>query len=114
LAALAIYWIIAYHIKTGKASEFKEYLASENFKRLRRELLEETGIRIVETFLQTDPSSSELTDYDAWDVWELPNYAAIDKYEGSKAQQAFFKEYLGQFVGPSYKWITAQKQEYLW
>ena len=109
---LSIYWIIAYHIKEGKVSAFKQYLGSENFQRLRRQMSEETGIRIVETFLQTDPSSSELTDYDAWDVWELPNYAAIDKYEGSKAQQTFFQEYLGEFVGPSYKWITAKKLEY--
>ena len=59
------------------------------------------------------PSSNESDDLDAVDVWDLPNYAAIDRYINSKARLKFFQEYLEPYVGSSYKWITAEKQEFL-
>ena len=111
--ALTLYWILGYKIKEGKASEFGEFLRSQRFKSLREKLQTETGIRIAETYFTVEPSSNEHGDYDAWDIWEVPNYAAIDRYVQSKARLEFFQEYLGPYVGTSYKWITAQKQEFL-
>jgi hypothetical protein len=101
-------WLIGYRIQEGKETDFAQYLRSDKFRHLRSALLKETGIRIRETLFAVEPSSHELGDYDAWDLWEVPDYAAIDRYVRSEARKRFITEYLIPFVGPNYKWITTR------
>jgi len=109
---LTLHWLLGYKIKEGRAEAFVAYLKSKSFKRLRGQLLRETGIKIIATYFTVEPSSSEIHDYDAWDLWEVPNYAAIDRYVASKARDRFIRSYLIPYVGSSYKWITVQKQDF--
>ena len=110
---MPLHWLLGYKIKDGQSEAFTSFLKSTEFKRLRAQLLKETGIRIVATYFTVEPSSQEAGDYDAWDLWEVPNYAAIDKYVASKARGQFIRSYLIPYVGPSYKWITVQQQDFL-
>ena len=106
-------WIIGYRVKDGREGDFQRYLASVEFKTLRAVLEAETGIRILSTYFSVEPSSTETGDYPAWDIWELPNYAAIDRYVKSKARKQFLREYIAPFVESGYKWITAEQVAYL-
>ncbi len=110
---MALTWIIGYRVKEGKEGDFQRYLASTKFKVLRAALEAETGIRILSTYFSVEPSSTEMGDYPAWDIWELPSYAAIDRYVKSRARKQFLQEYIAPFVESGYKWITAQKASYL-
>jgi hypothetical protein len=109
---LTLHWLLGYELREGRAEAFVAYLRSKQFKGLRDKLYRETGIRIVATYLTVEPSSAEAGDYDAWDLWEIPNYAAIDKYVASQARVQFVRSYLAPFIGSSYKWITLQQQEF--
>lgn len=109
---MALTWLLGYRIQDGQASAFRDYLKSEDFRSLRDSLVAETGIRIVATYFEVEPSSHESSDYDAWDLWEVPDYAAIDRYVASNARLRFLEEYLSRFVQGDYKWITAQRAEY--
>lgn len=110
---MALTWIIGYRVKEGKEGEFRRYLASPDFKALRASLEAETGIRMLSTYFSVEPSSTETGDYPAWDIWELPNYAAIDRYVKSKSRKQFLKECIAPFVDSGYKWITARQAPYL-
>jgi hypothetical protein len=109
---MALTWIFGYNIQDGKVPAFEKYLASAKFQSLRDDLLRQTGIRIAKTFLVCEPTPQERDDYSAWDLWELPDYAAIDKFVASKARLRFFAEFVGPFLGPRYKWITAVEADY--
>ena len=110
---MTLTWIIGYRVKEGKEGEFQRYLASAEFKALRAALEAETGIRILSTYFSVEPSSTEEGDYPVWDIWELPSYAAIDRYVNSKARKQFLNEYISPFVESGYKWITARQASYL-
>ena len=78
-----------YNVRAGKKSEFSKFLKSETFRQILDEPKSKTGIRILDTYFAVDPSSHEMGDYGWFDIWELPNYAAIDKYVQSKARVHF-------------------------
>lgn len=110
---MTLTWIIGYRVKEHRFGDFQRYLASAKFKSLRAALEAETGIRIRSTYFSVEPSSTEPGDYPAWDIWDLPNYAAIDRYVKSKARKRFLREYIAPFVDSGYKWITAERAPYL-
>lgn len=112
MAAMPLTWLIGYRVKEGKQAAFREYLRSPQFQSLREALRTETGIHISSTLFEVEPSSHQIGDYDAWDIWELPDYAAIDRYVRSTARQRFFQEYLVPFVLGNYKWVTAERAEF--
>jgi len=80
-----IYWMSGYNVREGKHNEFRNWLNSKSFKQLCAEVEKETGMRYVETYFRILPSSRGVEDYDAYDFWELPNHAAMDKIRNSQA-----------------------------
>lgn len=82
-----IYWMTGYNIREGKAKALKTYLNSKSFKKLCTELEKETGMKYVQTYFTIIPSSREAGDYDGYDLWELPNHAALDRIRKSEAIQ---------------------------
>jgi hypothetical protein len=109
---MTLHWLIGYKLKPGRSDAFARFLKSRSFQQLRNQLLRETGIKIAATYFAVEPSSSEAHDFDAWDLWEVPNYAAIDRYVVSRARIRFIRTYLVPFVGSTYKWITLQQQDF--
>ena len=49
--------------------------------------------------------------FDARDLGELPEYAAVDRYVSSRARLRLFGEYLIQSVGSGSAWITTQRAD---
>jgi len=80
-----IYWMSGYNIRIGMAGAFQKFLASRAFKKICADIEKESGMKYVVTYSTVIPSSSEEGDYDCYDIWELPNRAAIDKVGGPAA-----------------------------
>jgi hypothetical protein len=80
-----IYWMSGYNVKEGRAREYQAFLKSKEFKRVCADVEKETGIKYVDTYTTVLPSSTEEGDYDAYDFWEMPNHAALDKLRKSRA-----------------------------
>jgi hypothetical protein len=91
-----IYWMSGYNFKEGKVQEYQKFVGSKAFKKVCAEIEKETGMRYVDTYGTIIPSSTEEGDYDAYDLWELPNHAALDKFRKSSA--------IGKLVEMSYKY----------
>ena len=75
-----IYWMSGYNIKEGRAQEFQTFLKSKAFRKACADVEKETGMKYIETYGTIIPSSAEQGDYDAYDFWELPNHATLDKF----------------------------------
>lgn len=80
-----IYWMEAYNIREGKHTAYKAFLDSSTHKKLCEQVEAETGMKYIETYLTIIPSSHEQGDYDAYEFWELPNHAAMDRIRNSTA-----------------------------
>ncbi len=80
-----IYWMSGFNIREGKHKEFKSFLNSKKFRKLCEEIGHETGMKYVETYFAIIPSSMEDGDYEAYQFWELPNHAAMDRIRGSES-----------------------------
>jgi hypothetical protein len=78
-----IYWMQAYNIKEDRLKDYIAFANSRAFKKLCADLERETGMKHVETYGTIIPSSREEGDYDAYELWELPNHAALDKLRES-------------------------------
>jgi hypothetical protein len=78
-----IYWMRGYKIKDGKAPDYQAFLASADFKKVCAQIATETGMKFVEVYFTTLPSSFEKGDYDAYALWEIDGYAILDKLRGS-------------------------------
>lgn len=68
-------------------------------------------MKSLDSKLAVELSSSEAHAHEGWDMWELPNYAAIDKGVQSVARNRSITANRMPLVGPSYKWITLQRLE---
>jgi len=79
-----IHWMIGYNVREGKNKAYKAFLNSRGFRKLCAGVEAETGIKYVVTYFTILPSSLEAGDYDAYDFWELPNHAAMDKIRKSE------------------------------
>ena len=80
-----IYLMSGYNIKEGRARDYQAFLKSKAFKKVCSDVEKETGMKYVETYGTIIPSSGEQGDYDAYDFWEMPNHAAMDKLRNSPA-----------------------------
>ena len=86
-----IYWMVGYNIKEGRARDYQNFLKSKAFKKTCQDIEKETGIKYIETYGTIIPSSSEQGDYDAYDFWEMPNNAALDKLRKSAGMARLFE-----------------------
>jgi hypothetical protein len=80
-----LYWMTGYNIREGKSQEYKDFLKSKAHRKLCAELEKETGIKYLETYNSVIPSSGGQGDFDAYDFYEMPNHAALDKARNSAA-----------------------------
>ncbi len=80
-----IYWMSGYNLKEGRAKDFQAFLKSRAFKKACADIEKETGMKYIETYGTIIPSSGEQGDYDAYDMWELPSHAALDRMRNSPA-----------------------------
>jgi hypothetical protein len=80
-----IYWMSGYNIKEGRVQEYQAFVGSKAFKKVCADIEKETGMKYVETYGTVLPSSTEEGDYDAYDLWEMPNHASLDKIRKSRA-----------------------------
>lgn len=80
-----IYWMTGYNLREGKSRAYKTFLNSRAFKKLCAQVESETSMKYVVTYFTILPSSLEAGDYDAYDFWELPNHAAMDRIRKSDA-----------------------------
>ena len=101
---------MGYRIQDGTAGALTKFLRSKSFEALGKELLEKTGIRKVDTYFVVEPSSADLDDNEAWNLWEGPNCGAIDGCIESQARRHFFQKYRGPFVERHFKRVTVQLQ----
>lgn len=68
------------NIRKGKARAYQAFLKSRAFKRVIKDVEAETpGAKFLGTYGTIFPSSTEDGDYDAYEFWDLPNFAALDK-----------------------------------
>jgi hypothetical protein len=80
-----LYWMTGYNIREGKAQEYIDFLKSKACRKLCEELVKETGMKYLETYFSVIPSSGEQGDFDAYDFYEMPNHASLDKARKSAA-----------------------------
>lgn len=93
-----IYFMSGVNFREGKATAYQAFLKSKAFKKLSAQVEAETGARFIETYGTIFPSSIEEGDYDAYEFWELPNLAALDKVKS--AAVAKLGEALSKFFDP--------------
>lgn len=60
-------------------------------------------------FFAAEPPSHEPGDYEAWELWEIPDCAAIDRYVRTEARRRFLREYAGPGVGDPYERIATRR-----
>jgi hypothetical protein len=77
-----LYWMTAYNIREGKAGEYQKFLESAAFKKIVADVERATGIKYLVTYSSVIPNSMEPNDYDCYEIWEMPNRAALDKVKG--------------------------------
>lgn len=82
---MPLYWMVGFNMREGRSSQYKKFLASNEFKQICKKIREQTGIKYLETYYAVIPSSSEEGDYDAYEMWEVPNRAALDRMRESSA-----------------------------
>jgi hypothetical protein len=93
-----IYWMTGYNIRIGMAEAYQRFLASRAFRKICADIEKECGMKYMVTYSIVLPSSGEQGDYDSWDLWELPNRAALDKVGGPAA--AKYAEMTFKFIEP--------------
>ena len=80
-----LYWMTGYNIREAMAREYQRFLKSEAYRRMCVDLEKETGIKYLETYTSVIPSSGEQGDFDAYDLYEMPDHAALGKARNSTA-----------------------------
>ncbi len=73
-----VYLMVGYNIREGKIEALKKWLGSEEAKEIFRKIEKQSEFRYLNTYFTIIPSSSEQGDFDAYDWWEFPNFAALD------------------------------------
>jgi len=77
-----LYWMTGYNIREGKAGEYQKFLESAALKKAVADVEKATGMKYLVTYSSVIPNSTEADDYDCYDIWEMPNRAALDKLKG--------------------------------
>lgn len=80
-----VYLSYGYNIRQGKIETLKKWLGSEEAKGIFKQIESKSGLRYLNTYFTIIPSSNEEGDYDAYDWWEFPNMATLDKARETNA-----------------------------
>lgn len=79
---MPISWVISFNLKPGKTMEYKNFVNSDEARRIHDEIEKKTVVKYANTYFGIIPSPG---DFDVHDVWELPNLAAFDKARETNA-----------------------------
>ena len=90
---MPIYWVNEGFLKEGKVGEYRKWITSTKTKALFARATKETGVKFVGTFFTV----LGFGDHEVEEWWELPNYAAFDKFRDSKTFDAIGQEAYGFF-----------------
>jgi hypothetical protein len=82
---MRVYVMFALNIRQGMEDELFAFLRSRAYKKVCLDLEKEMGLKYLETYVSTLASNAESGDYDVYRLWEMPNYAALDKARDSPA-----------------------------
>jgi hypothetical protein len=74
--------MLCFDLKEGRTSEYKNFVNSDEARKMFDKIEKATGFRYVETYFSIIPSSA---DYDCYELWEFPNLAAFDKARETNA-----------------------------
>ncbi len=81
-----MFWVNSYYLNPAKSSAYQQWLRSPEAKTLIADAERETGMKYVGTYW----TILGFGDFDCEDWWELPNWAAVDRFRESKAMEKFF------------------------
>lgn len=84
-----MYYVNSYNLKDKKATDYQEWLQSDEAKKLFADFEGETGWRYFETFW----AIMGFGEYDVEDWWEIPDWSAFDKSRTSKASDRLVARY---------------------
>lgn len=90
---MPVYWVNEGFLKEGKVGEYRKWLSSAKTKALLAKATKETGVKFVGTF----STVLGFGDHGVEEWWELPNYAAFDKFRDSKTFEAIALEAFGLY-----------------
>jgi len=85
---MPIYWVASYDVKADKQGDYQKWLNSAEAKSLFELFEKETGARYLNTYVPI----LGFGDYSCEDWFEVPNWAAIDKFRESRAFDDFVKK----------------------
>jgi len=85
-----MFWVFGFNVKENRADDFRKWLASDNVRKLIADIEKETGVRYLDTYW----SIMGFGKFDCEDWWEVPNWAAFDKWHQSKAAGRLWSEVL--------------------
>ena len=77
-----MFWVFRNYLKENKAEIAKKFILSDEWKTLTDDMERETGIGFVEVYWNIFGGEF---DAEAW--YEVPNWAALDRWRESKAVQ---------------------------
>lgn len=84
-----MYYVTSYNLKENKASEYQQWLQSDEAKELFTAVEQETGWRYIETYW----AIMGFGDYDCEDWWEVPDWSNFDTIRGSEASDRLFARF---------------------
>ena len=87
---MPVYFAMGYFVRPGKVTEYKQWLNSDEARRLTGQIEKECGLKYLGTYW----TILGLGDYDCEDWWVAPDWAALDKSRESKAgDEMLLKQY---------------------
>lgn len=90
----------------GQLSKLQKLLGSKEFRKIRGDIEKQCGVKYIETYFSVLPSSNTAGDYDACEMWEAPNHAALDKVRKANALATLAEKTYGLTEPRPTKWVT--------
>ncbi len=85
---MPIYWVVNYDVKPDRHGDYQKWLNSNDARALFGQFEKETGAKYLNTYFPI----LGFGEYSCEDWFEVPNWAAVDKFRESKAFDEFVKK----------------------